>query len=192
MRGYFLGFLTLSLFSCAHSPAPRGREPVAAPRASSTCQPLTSEERERLLEIADPENFPATRYREGPRTERGIEKETDCSHFVHEVYRRAGLPYGFRPTAQLGNAREFDLLPEKDARPGDLMLFRGHVGIVGKDGKIISALTTRCRKHRKSSIASVDSRYFKTFHGQRYVLRYRCAPGEETVASRAPASEKKK
>jgi hypothetical protein len=35
---------------------------------------------------------------------------------------------------------------------------------------------THRRRHRKSSILSVDRHFFKTFHGQRYVLRYRCSP----------------
>lgn len=125
-----------------------------------------------------------TRYQAGGGR---IDKATDCSRFVHEVYRRAGLPYAYRSTKDLGNAREFDLLPEKDARPGDLMLFKGHVGIVDEKGKIISALKTRHRR-RKSSIEAIDRKYFKTFHGQRYVLRYRCGGDEQ---ARNLASEKK-
>lgn len=158
------------------------------------CHALAEEDRERILAIADPDNFPATRYRRGPNSARGIEKETDCSHFVHEVYKRAGLPYGFAPTAHLANSREFDLLPEKEARPGDLMLFRGHVGIIDEKGKIISALRTRHRK-RKTSIAAIDRKHFKSFRGKRYVLRYRCVPAAERTASlerarRATASER--
>jgi len=146
------------------------------------CVPLDEASRNLILEIASPENFPATKYRRGPSSGKGIEKETDCSHFVHEVYKRAGMPYGFRPTAELGQAREFDLLPEKDAQPGDLMLFRGHVGIVDENGKIISALRTRHRK-RKTSIASIHRKHFRSFRGKRYVLRYRCLPAARKVAS---------
>lgn len=178
-RLWLLALLPLVLFSCAHAPGP---SPVTRtePMAGRVCRPLTNEERQRILEAASPVHFPATRYRKGPNWSRGIEKETDCSHFVYEVYRRAGLPFAFHSTAGLSEAREFDLLPEKDARPGDLMLFRGHVGIVDNKGKIISALRTRHRR-RKSSIASIDRKYFKTFHGQRYVLRYRCPPAESTA-----------
>ena len=179
--------LPILLFSCANQGTrePRLGALRSGPSADArgrVCRPLSEEERQRVLAIADPKNFPSTRYRKGPNWSRGIEKETDCSHFVYEVYKRAGLPFGFLPTAELGNAREFDLLPEKEAQPGDLMLFRGHVGIVDKKGKIISALKTR-RRRRKSSIASIDRRYFKPIHGQRYVLRYRCPP-EESIASR--------
>jgi cell wall-associated NlpC family hydrolase len=193
MRPALWLFLPVLLFSCAHQGPRTTRtarlEPNAGP--GRVCRPLTAAERQRVLAIADPDNFPHTRYRKGPNPHRGIEKETDCSHFVHEVYRRAGLPYHFRPTADLGNAREFDLLPEKDARPGDLMLFRGHVGIVDDEGKIISALNNH--RHRKTSIHAIDRRYFRTFRGQRYVLRYRCPPRQTPLtAERRTASETRK
>jgi cell wall-associated NlpC family hydrolase len=131
---------------------------------------MSKSDRLRLLELADPANFPRTRYREGPRY--GIEKETDCSHFVHEIYRRAGLRFGFQTTKNLKRAPEFELLPESAAKPGDLMLFRGHVGIVDEDGKIISA--TRNRRHRKSSITRMSRSAFRPYRGARPVLRYRC------------------
>lgn len=171
--------LVLLLSACSHQgtrePAPRQRPLEAG------CQPLSEEDRQRILEEADPENFPSTRYRRGPSSAKGIEKEADCSTFVHEVYKRAGLPYRFAPTAGMGNLREFDLLPEAEAKAGDMMLFRGHVGIVREDGKIISALRTRHRR-RASSIEAIDRKHFKTFRGKRYVLRYRCVPEAETVA----------
>jgi hypothetical protein len=185
--------LPFLLLSCAHGPAqsPRPHAELEAPHSGpGLCVPLGPEERERLLAAADPENFPTTHYRRGSNARRGIEKETDCSHFVHEVYRRAGLPYDFRSTRDLSKAREFDILPEKEAQPGDLMLFRGHVGIVDEQGRIISALRTRHRR-RKSSIRAIDRKNFRSFHGQRYVLRYRCQPRETRTASRSPASERK-
>lgn len=178
----------LVLCSCAHQgswePRLRKADPSNA-YSSRACQPLSEEARDRLLEIADPGNFPRTRYRRGPATHRGIEKETDCSHFVHEVYRRAGLPYAFRPTSALGNAGEFDILPEREALPGDLMLFRGHVGMVDRNGRIISATSTR-RRRKKSSITSMDRSNFRSFRGQRYVLRYRCQPGTFQKQAKAP------
>ncbi len=181
----WLGSILL-LCSCAHQVGTQPRLRKGDPRASSprVCRPLQENSRDRLLAIADPTNFPRTRYRRGPATERGIEKETDCSHFVHEVYRRAGLPYQFLPTARLGDAEEFDILAEREAEPGDLMLFRGHVGIVNKDGRIISA--TRHRR-KKSSITVMDRKNFRAFRGQRYVLRYRCQPPEQKPSSRATA-----
>lgn len=139
------------------------------------CSPLTHKDRERLLSVADPSNYPKTRYRMGPRARNLIERETDCSHFVHEVYRRAGLPFSFRSSRQLKNAPEFELVPEAHALPGDLMLFRGHVGIVDEDGQIISATRTR-KRDPASSIKKMDRSNFPGFRGKRYVLRYRCRP----------------
>lgn len=170
----------LFLFACSHQGV-RAPEPRQRPLEAG-CQPLTEEDRERILQEAAPGNFPSTRYRRGPSSARGIEREADCSTFVHEVYKRAGLPYRFAPTAGMGELREFDLLPENEAKAGDMMLFRGHVGIVNEEGKIISALSTRYRK-RKSSIAAIDRKHFKSFRGKRYVLRYRCVPESETVAA---------
>ncbi len=181
MKSVFWLFLPLFFFACSH--APRISLENAPLRAKGpNCRPLDANDRERILELAAPSNFPATRYRRGPSSYKAIEKEADCSTFVHEVYKRAGLPYGFRPTATLGEAREFDVLPEKEAKAGDLMLFRGHVGIVDKKGKIISALSTRYRK-RKTSIASIDRKHFRSFRGKRYVLRYRCLPPDRVVAT---------
>lgn len=192
--GLFWLWPLLFLFSCAHQGARQGTPEARSVPRGPGCQSLSREDRERILDEADPANFPATRYRRGPSSAKGIEKEADCSSFVHEVYKRAGLPYRFSPTAHMGELREFDVLPEKEARPGDLMLFRGHVGIVDEDGKIISALRTRHRK-RKSSIAAIDRKHFKSFKGRRYVLRYRCVPQAEQTAQarpgRGPASVRK-
>ncbi len=174
--------LPLFLFACSHAPRVTPLESIQPRPKGPNCRSLSAADRERILEAADPDKFPATRYRRGPSTAKGIEKEADCSSFVHEIYKRAGLPYGYRPTASLGEAREFDVLPEKQAQPGDLMLFRGHVGIVDDNGKIISALRTRHRR-RKTSIAAIDRRHFKTFKGKRYVLRYRCLPNVRQATS---------
>lgn len=143
-----------------------------------TCRPLSKDDRLRLLDLADPENFPRTRYRHGPR--KPVEKETDCSHFVHEIYRRAGFSFGFRSSRELKNAPEFELAPESEARPGDLMLFRGHVGIVDTDGKIISATKTRGRG--KSSITRLDRDAFRPIRSALPVLRYRCRPPVRQIA----------
>jgi hypothetical protein len=159
-------------------PSPTAKWESSGSEEGGQCRTVSKNDRLRLLELADPENFPRTRYREGPRY--GIEKETDCSHFVHEIYKRAGLKFGFQTTKNLKHAPEFELLPESAAKPGDLMLFRGHVGIVDEDGKIISA--TRNRRHRKSSITRMDRSVFRRYRGARPVLRYRCHDPVRQVA----------
>lgn len=157
------------LAACARISVPH----TDAKRAEmQSCRPIGWEERRALLEQASPERFPASRYRRG--SPKRIEVATDCSHFVHEIYRRAGLPYAFRSTRELKAAPEFELLPETDALPGDLMLFRGHVGLVDKAGRIISA--TRVRSRHQSTITRMDRASFPTFRGYRHVLRYKCVP----------------
>jgi hypothetical protein len=146
--------------------------------SAGECTSLATADRRRLLEIADPANYPNTRYRHGPR--RALEKETDCSHFVHEVYRRAGLTFSFRSSRGLKEAPEFELLPESEAKPGDLMLFRGHVGIVDEEGKIISA--TKTKGKAKSSITRLNRDAFRPIRGALPVLRYRCRPPVRQIA----------
>ena len=57
------------------------------------------------------------------------ESETDCSHFVHDVYERAGFPYGYVPSLDLYiGSTNFTRVHKP--QPGDLIVWRGHVGIV--------------------------------------------------------------
>ncbi len=179
-------FFCFFLVGCAgveypHSHPLLHRAPAPHMHAGQSCRPLTSADRARLLVAADPGNFPRTRYRQGPRAP--VERETDCSHFVHEIYRRAGLPYDFRSSRNLHTAPEFEVLPEEEARPGDVMVFRGHVGIVDENGQIISATRTR----KRSLASSITRQDRKNFHkprgGERYVLRYRCNEKTEQAAN---------
>jgi hypothetical protein len=170
----------LSFVGCASTtPMPE----IRVHKTSPNCRPLSLHERIKILKLASPKNFPKSKYRMGPRSPANIEKETDCSRFVHEIYRRAGYPYQFRPTAHLSQAPEFDVLDEDEAKPGDLMLFRGHVGLVDKDGKIISA--TKVRSKKQSTITKMDRENFKGFRGRRFVLRYRCKPISHDLASKS-------
>lgn len=53
----------------------------------------------------------------------------DCSHFVHDVYAEAGLDYDYATTWNI-----FEGIPTFDrvqkAQPGDIIVWRGHAGIV--------------------------------------------------------------
>ena len=58
-----------------------------------------------------------------------VESESDCSHLVHKVYDRAGFPYAYVNSRDLytGNA---NFVRVHFPQPGDLIVWRGHVGII--------------------------------------------------------------
>jgi cell wall-associated NlpC family hydrolase len=57
------------------------------------------------------------------------EREDDCSHLVHAIYQRAGFTYRYADSSDLyhgtGNFRRV-----ARPQPGDLVVWKGHVGIV--------------------------------------------------------------
>jgi NlpC/P60 family len=64
-----------------------------------------------------------------PTVDTESESETDCSHLVHDVYAQAGFPYDYVSSRELyiGN-KNFTRVHSPQA--GDLVVWRGHVGIV--------------------------------------------------------------
>jgi hypothetical protein len=55
--------------------------------------------------------------------------EPDCSHLVHTIYERAGFSYAYAPSSDLYAGVE-GFRRVKQPEPGDLVVWRGHVGIV--------------------------------------------------------------
>jgi NlpC/P60 family len=53
----------------------------------------------------------------------------DCSHLVHTLYQRAGYPYPYASSVDLFLGTG-SFLRVRTAQPGDLIVWRGHVGIV--------------------------------------------------------------
>jgi len=90
----------------------------------------------------------------------------DCSHLVHYLYRRAGLAYRYMDSKQLfAGAPGFRRVWQPQA--GDLVVWRGHVGIVvdPEQKSFLSALSTGVK------IASYESRYWKS-KGEARFFRY--------------------
>jgi NlpC/P60 family protein len=84
--------------------------------------------------------------------------EPDCSHLVHAIYEQAGFDYAYAPSSDLYAGTE-DFQRVKKPEPGDLVVWRGHVGIVIKpsqhvffsflsDGPGIDDYTSSYWKHR--------------------------------------------
>jgi len=104
------------------------------------------------------------------------QRTLDCSHFVNYVYQRAHLPYRYASSEELYEGvdafrRVFD------PRPGDLIVWRGHVGIITdpNENKFVSVL----RSGVKSD--NYRSRYWKT-RGRPRFLRYASVQTAEMVA----------
>ena len=58
-----------------------------------------------------------------------VRSEHDCSHLVHAIYERAGLPYAYAPSSDLyAGIEQFQRVGKP--QPGDLIVWRGHTGIV--------------------------------------------------------------
>lgn len=64
-----------------------------------------------------------------PAVDAGVESETDCSHLVHDIYEQAGFPYDYVTSRELyiGSA---NFTRVRAPQAGDLVVWRGHVGIV--------------------------------------------------------------
>ena len=64
-----------------------------------------------------------------PTVDAESESETDCSHLVHDVYEQAGFPYDYVSSRELYiGSTNFTRVRVPQA--GDLVVWRGHVGIV--------------------------------------------------------------
>ncbi len=62
--------------------------------------------------------------------------EPDCSHLVHAIYERAGFSYAYAPSSDLYAGIE-GFRRVKLPEPGDLVVWRGHAGIVIKPSQHI-------------------------------------------------------
>lgn len=177
MRFFLLAIAatTLLFSSCATY---RTKETPAKDKISYLHQTTQNDEsvpwetRKKIVALADPALHQRVGYKKG--SSLAYQNSTDCSKFVHEIYSRAKLPYHYRSTRDLKDAPEFEVISEEEALPGDLLLFRGHVGILDFDGKVISAT----RPHRQlasgkpTAITRQERTNFRSFRGTRLVLRY--------------------
>lgn len=180
-----LAALSILISSCATTSR---QAQHASTQGSGRCEALTTADRKEILRLAQPQNFPKARYKKRWNDARPIEQETDCSKFVHEIYRRAGLPFPRANTHELRYSRHFREVPERFARPGDLVVFPKHVGILANDGQVISATiggTGRgrhlaMRSHKDPRFRSSIVKAPKEQFSKRYMfLQYACKQPDE-------------
>lgn len=113
----------------------------------------------------------------------------DCSHLVHDIYELAGFPYEYATSRDIYDGvdafrRVYDPLP------GDIIVWRGHVGIVvdPDDHTFLSALRSGVK------VSEYDSRYWKR-KGRPRFYRYSLISGEgpdwsrTTISSRSSTSD---
>jgi NlpC/P60 family len=96
---------------------------------------------------------------------------SDCSHFVHELYERAGFPYEYASSSDLyAGAEEFRRVA--NPQPGDLAVWRGHAGIVINpvQHSFFSVL------HSGPGVDSYDSSYWKQRGRPRFFRYVKAAP----------------
>lgn len=105
--------------------------------------------------------------------------EHDCSHLVHDIYQKAGFSYPYAPSSEIyAGVEAFQRV--KQPQPGDLVVWRGHVGIVIKPSQHIFFSFMRSGP----GIDDYDARYWKS-RGRPRFYRYlksngcaRCEPSD--------------
>jgi hypothetical protein len=97
----------------------------------------------------------------------------DCSHFIHELYERAGFPYEYASSADLyAGIEEFQRV--ESPQPGDLAVWHGHAGIV------VSPLQHSFFSLLRSGpgVDSYDAVYWKRRGSPRFYRYVIAVPGE--------------
>jgi len=103
------------------------------------------------------------RYRRHPRE--------DCSHLVHDIYKRAGFPYPYADSSDL--YRGIDAFrPVRQARPGDLAVWNGHAAIVVNPAQHTFFSSTRSGLR----VESYDLKYWKRRGAPRFYRYATFAP----------------
>ena len=110
---------------------------------------------------------------------------SDCSHFVHELYERAGFPYEYASSSDLyAGIDEFRRVASP--QPGDLAVWPGHAGIVVNPAQhsFFSALSSG------HGVELYDSPYWKRRGRPRFYRYVKPVPGGVLSTSIRTASLK--
>jgi hypothetical protein len=109
--------------------------------------------------------------------------KSDCSHFVHGLYQRAGFPYAYVPSSDLYEGVD-EFRRVTNPQPGDLAVWRGHSGIVinPAEHSFFSLLRTG------PGVASYDSLYWRRKGRPRFFRYVRAVPEDDFSDPRWTAS----
>jgi hypothetical protein len=91
----------------------------------SRAQTVHNPERQRLVSREEGEAIVEAAWE----LRRSMKPKPDCSHFVHAVYRQAGLDYEYASAADIFQGIDSFERVQKP-QPGDLVVWPGHIGIV--------------------------------------------------------------
>jgi hypothetical protein len=132
----------------------------------------------RLLTLRDGEKIVNAAWEREQKTGR----RPDCSHLVHEVYALAGYPYPYADSFDLYVGTE-GFVRMATPHPGDLVVWRGHVGIVVDPAKhsFYSSLNSGLRTE------FYDAREWRARGPARFYRYANAAPGKLTPANEGDA-----
>ena len=109
----------------------------------------------------------------------------DCSHLVHKLYEQAGHPYPYASSLDLYSGTG-PFLRVRYAHPGDLVVWRGHVGIV-VNPREHSFFSTTSSGARTQNYGSAYWRGRGDPHFFRYLTKSPLKDGPSEASNRSPA-----
>jgi hypothetical protein len=108
----------------------------------------------------------------------------DCSHLVNDVYDLAGFPYPYAKSSDL-YAGHSNFVRVNSPQPGDLIVWRGHVGLVTDPREHLFYSSVRSGL----DIEDYTSAYWRR-HGVARFYRYRLTSNQLTAAHIAPGRQR--
>jgi NlpC/P60 family len=108
----------------------------------------------------------------------------DCSHLVNDVYDLAGFPYPYAKSSDL-YAGHSNFVRVNSPQPGDLIVWRGHVGLVTDPREHLFYSSVRSGL----DVEDYTSPYWRS-HGVPRFYRYRLGTNELTARHVAPRSQR--
>jgi NlpC/P60 family len=108
----------LCAMTCAHAYSQKDSPENVQPATVHSRRPKILSKQEGLYIVAVARDSQPSRH-----------DRTDCSHLVHAIYERAGFPYTYADSKDLYQGIT-SFFPVRHPQAGDLIVWRGHVGIV--------------------------------------------------------------